>query len=605
MAYPQRALRQNYLQQLMRGQYIPSSHLRLAHLLLTNKITNLVVTTNFDDLLTRALLMFGKEHIVCDHPKTALRVDPEREDLLQIIHVHGTYWFYDSSNLRGEIEERAGNFSQMEPLLANMLWARSPLVLGYGGWEGDVIMKALKQRLQSDLPYNLYWFCYKFTDVLSLPEWLVTNSQVQFIVPEREPDAETTDDGRSMQADTAAQATATPRGDAAAKSSVKYQQPAVKVLDQLIRTFELKEPNLTEDPLKFYAEQLRQSLERDADGNIIDNDYYIKKVIDTIELAKRLYDGRSPHPEAVSQEKAQPQAEASTQVEASLQVEAVLNALRRSQHREAVAIGSTIPPDSLNPQQLRVLLDAMWSASVGIYDNSDEELLGYEMVIKFGKELKDKWQQDDPQIRMHVAKALYNIGVTLGARNENEKALDMYQQVIDRFSTATETDVQGMVARAFFNKGRTLSALKRSDEELTAYSDLIKLFEEATEPAVAEWVASAYNSYGFRLLVEAKQALLDGDNQKWQELLIEADEKFEAALRRLPDDAVFLGNKGYNLFLRDDVDAARENLTRAITLGGEEIKKAELEDSTVNELPQDEKFRELVNSIPAPIVLTP
>src|SRR5713226_8499639 len=57
-AYPQPIQRQAYLRHLIENKPISHANLRLAHLLLDKTITNLVVTTNFDDLLSRALTVF-------------------------------------------------------------------------------------------------------------------------------------------------------------------------------------------------------------------------------------------------------------------------------------------------------------------------------------------------------------------------------------------------------------------------------------------------------------------------------------------------------------------------------------------------------------------
>lgn len=182
-AYPHSSQRQRYLRRLIEGKPISEANFRLAHLLLEKNVTNMVVTTNFDDFLGRALTLFGKPHIICDHPSTAGRIDLEQDDI-QVIHVHGTYWFYDACNLYGEIEERSQASMQtimtMASLLDRILSQRSPLVIGYEGWEKDVVMTALKRRLQSPIPYNLYWFCYRRSDIDKLPEWLKPHRQVFF-----------------------------------------------------------------------------------------------------------------------------------------------------------------------------------------------------------------------------------------------------------------------------------------------------------------------------------------------------------------------------------------------------------------------------------------
>src|SRR4030095_3551263 len=72
-AYPQPADRQLYLRSIMEKAYISRANFRLAHLLLSGRVGQIVVTPNFDTLLSKALDLFGERHIVCDHPQTVER----------------------------------------------------------------------------------------------------------------------------------------------------------------------------------------------------------------------------------------------------------------------------------------------------------------------------------------------------------------------------------------------------------------------------------------------------------------------------------------------------------------------------------------------------
>jgi hypothetical protein len=162
-AWPSPADRQQFLRNIMKDQPVTEAHLSLAQLLIDRRISNLAVTTNFDDLLSRALDLFGASHIVSDHPATIHRINPFAEDI-QIVHVHGSYWHYDACNLTGEIRSHArkpqsSTFSTRQ-FLEQLLNARSPLIIGYSGWDGDVFMQALKARLTTGLAYKVYWFCY-------------------------------------------------------------------------------------------------------------------------------------------------------------------------------------------------------------------------------------------------------------------------------------------------------------------------------------------------------------------------------------------------------------------------------------------------------------
>lgn len=105
-AFPNAEARQHYLRGLMENASISNANFRLAHLLLDKKLASIVVTPNFDDFLMRALVLFGRRPVVCDHPQTLERISVESRDI-QIIHVHGSYWFYDCCNLAGEIGDRA------------------------------------------------------------------------------------------------------------------------------------------------------------------------------------------------------------------------------------------------------------------------------------------------------------------------------------------------------------------------------------------------------------------------------------------------------------------------------------------------------------------
>ena len=110
-------------------------------------IARTVFTTNFDDLLAKALALFGQRPNVCDHPLTVPRMTTDT-NLAQIIHVHGSYSFYDCCNLVHDIADRSQNYL-MSLKLDEFLQSHSPLVIGYSGWERDIIMSALKRRLAS------------------------------------------------------------------------------------------------------------------------------------------------------------------------------------------------------------------------------------------------------------------------------------------------------------------------------------------------------------------------------------------------------------------------------------------------------------------------
>lgn len=330
LAYPHPRERQAYLRSLIETKPISLANLRLAHLLSGGKLTNLVVTSNFDDYMAKALRLFGKLPVVCDHPSTVARIDMERDDL-QIVHVHGSYLFYDCANLRGEIRgrARADRTSSLTVLgfLDAILWNRSPLVIGYSGWEGDVIMSALRRRLCGGHPLgqNLYWFCYQRDTAQSLPKWLTENSQVRLVVP---PDREET---------------GLP-GTGQRKPETIPLLTAQAVFEGFIGSFGLEEPRLFNDPVNHFADLLETSLLPEEESSLERDPYGIRGVVQLMREASK----RSP---AVH---------SAVHADVRSHLEAVRKAIRQPRYREAILACAYFIPDrldSLTPEQRKEVLD--------------------------------------------------------------------------------------------------------------------------------------------------------------------------------------------------------------------------------------------------------
>lgn len=712
-AYSEPYQRQEYLQRLIENKPITHANFRLAHLLLNNTISNIVFTTNFDDFLSKALDLFGKTHIVCDHPQTVSRINHNQE-MLQIVHLHGSYWFYDCCNLRGELEDRAQQSDQttltMAALLSNILWDRSPIVVGYSGWEGDVFTEAFRRRLAQPLRSNAYWFCYKRSEVDSLPDWLKFNANVSFVVrkkkPALKPDMTATGGTTTTPPD---QARSQPGKSTGGPAETDELLAADSVFESLIQAFALPPPELTTDPLGMFARQLDNSLPKDAASNTVSDIYAIKRVIERVTKAKQRDD----------EETARPAVEPSES-----QLDLVRDALRTADSAEVVRRGSQIDLTTVSAKDLNELADAMLSAAQGV--NEANALLAYDLVVAIrAEEAKKLGSQtaaaklqvvtslfskgvifhttnrhqealsvyddllgrydDDPEpilqpyvattllnkgialgntnrataaievydelleryretaetpLREQVAKALINKAVLLGILDRTVEEIALYDEVLERYGNATEPALHEQVAKALRNKGVALGTLDRGEEEVALYDELLRRYGEATEPVLREQVAmalvskgitlgnlgrydeahaaclevvrrfeqaddpvlkeqvaNALNTLGFNTLIAAKALLLRNEKQKAEEELRQAQNYITASIGRIYDP-VSLGNHAYVAFLLGNKDEAREILTRAIQLGGESIRSAELKDAEINRLPQDDEFCEMVRSIP-------
>ena len=269
-AFSQAEERRIFLHQHLHTARISAANFRLAHLLSEEGLTKLVFTPNFDEMLTRALRLFGHETIVCDHPKTTQRIDPWRPEL-QVVHVHGTHWFYDCCNLRGEIEGQArsdlADSISMGQLLDRVLAERSPLVVGYSGWEGDVLMTALRRRLQQPtLPFNLYWFCFRRSELDTLPEWLTSHASVRLVVPPKvSVILESQPSGRVSRGPVGALGSERKSDDGGGEPTLRARD----VFEAFIQKLDLKAPYLTDEPLEFFLKHLERNLDpEDASGRL-------------------------------------------------------------------------------------------------------------------------------------------------------------------------------------------------------------------------------------------------------------------------------------------------------------------------------------------------
>ena len=510
-AFPQASQRQRYFKGLISDKPISHANFRLAHLLLEKRLATLVVTPNFDDFLSRALDLFGQPHIICDHPYTVERIDPESPEI-QIVHVHGTYWFYDCCNLRGEIEARTKDSRDraetMTSLLDKIMSRHSPIVVGYSGWESDVIMTALKRRLTSGLPNNLYWFCYERAGLEPLRAFFRNHADVCLVLPPDAPAREstaTTDELPAM-AEKLLPGTAS--------------QPTLSaqlVLDTFVRNFTAKPPKIFLDPIGFFLGQLRDSFPPDSVERQGDDIYKMSNLIRDVEHVRSAAKGL-------------------TEIDGA--IEKVINAVRRSAYSEAIVLAQPLASRPLSDEQRETLIDTVYSASLGLFDNSQIELDGYNLVTALA--IGDVLTR--PRVPWYLGAALFNKGVTLGQLNRSEEEIQAYDEVLRRVGDATEPALREQVARALFNKGFRLGRLNRSEEEIQAYDEVLRRFGDATEPALREQIAKALFNKGVTL---GQLSRAEEEIQTYDEVLRRFGDTTEPALREKVASA-FL-NKGFRL----------------------------------------------------------
>jgi hypothetical protein len=411
-AFPNPFQRADYFTSLIHAAPISHANLRLAHLLTATSdklLTELVVTTNFDELLFTSLRLFGKDPQVFAHPAEFYRV-PLDGDVPIIVHLHGRVHNYDVANLGSELR-RSARSGGLQSFLDHVLAERSPIVIGYSGWEGDAFMSNLKIRLASDtsLKANIYWFCYSLHAYQELPSWLKERDEVFFIVP---------GDARASSAPPK-NALSEPRFGA---PGFQYDiaetttLPATQVLDQLIRAFNIDPPEFTSSPISFIAKRIRAVLpDDDSSGNnsirFEARNYFLRRISRTIE-------------------------EVATHFEVDSQLLAVLQCVRRSDYETALTLGGRIWRDIVDKRaaaeerayDLYDLQDALWTAVMGFDADGDAQcekrcVDGYSIVCDICSSLLAcktlaLQNEDREYVVNRLARALLYKGILLGQHGE-------------------------------------------------------------------------------------------------------------------------------------------------------------------------------------------
>ncbi len=430
-AYPGMADRQRYLKDIS-CQPISAANFQLAQLLLEKDrkpLTNLVVTTNFDDMLTRAIRLLCGEALISDHPLTTGRLDLSGP-IPCIAHVHGTYWFYDCCNLREERDARAETegeasqvFMRMGDFLDGVLSQRSPLVLGYAGREGDVFMSALERRLRREggLPYNLYWFVYRREQADELPEWLREHQSVKIVALEA-PDRR---GGSSPREGAAGEVTLAGSPPSEARERTL---PAEKVLGTLIKAAKLPDPLLFKDPLKVFRDQLARDCGETGDtGSMYD-----------VSEALRIVDSARTQPDVeTGPSKENP-------------VEKLRSLWRQGEFHKVLAAAQDVDVGALSPQDIVEVLRAVREA-MSLSGEATDIQYGARLV-ELGDKIVGRGDPLPPDIKRAaeemMARALVNKGFALGEAGRGEEAIAAYEEVERRFGAASEPALREQVAKA-------------------------------------------------------------------------------------------------------------------------------------------------------------
>ena len=289
LAFPNKIDRSNFFRQQIKKAGITSANLLLAQILCSKKVATTVLTPNFDDILKQSMDLLGQRNVlVAENSMDNLSITPYNQEEVQIVHVHGTYRFYDCANLNSEILEvtnKNGTLSSTQ-LLRNFLQAQAPIIIGYSGWESDVIMTCLAERLSYPVPRSYIWICYTQEDYEKLPSWLKSNKDVIFVLP----DSYFVDENCDIKAD--AERKGPSFGDEYVNRQYSHCVDAAGFFYKLISNLGIAEPAVFANPADYY---------KNLSENILPKDQYSLHLKYWAEKMHRLTAQKQPVEQAIRQ----------------------------------------------------------------------------------------------------------------------------------------------------------------------------------------------------------------------------------------------------------------------------------------------------------------
>jgi tetratricopeptide (TPR) repeat protein len=458
-AYPQPLDRQRYLRGLIQNKPITDSCLRLAHILASKRLANLFVTPNFDDFVSRALDVFGVSHVVCDHPETVDRIDLTSSEI-KVVHAHGSYKYYDCRNLREELEHRArpsaGTVRTMAAFLDRALSFSSPLVIGYSGWQGDVIMAALRRRLEgASLPYRLYWFCHDHEALRQIQlraPWLTEHADVRLVAPTQTTQALSVD---------------------ARLSSEQPVLPARLVLEEVTRRFDIDEPEITRDPVGFVARQMKHALVSQSGSEDSTGIYSFASVADRFQRAAELeaedFRIRTGADAAAGIDGFRTLLRKSQYSRALNSIPLLLRVANESEKRQLFDLVASLEGHELYPEDGLKAADALVLLSPCFPDIANAPTY---------RKRRLQWLQDRVQ-------ALYRLG-------RFAEAIGGLDQIACEFSENKEPEIVEEVLYAQTRKALCLSEIGNVAEAIAIYDEVLPKLKE--RPSQRRWaIQSEYN----------------------------------------------------------------------------------------------------------------
>jgi hypothetical protein len=168
--YPDADVRQDFLTNIMRDKKPSIGFLCTAALVENNKF-NTIWTTNFDDLIEKAINTLNYKSCAIVSPENATSVTNYRDDIPQVVKLHGDFRYDSLQNTKEELQKLEDNLHQY---FVSAMQKKGLLVVGYSGRDESII-KTLRKILEEANPFpkGLIW---------CIPRGITPNNELQEII---------------------------------------------------------------------------------------------------------------------------------------------------------------------------------------------------------------------------------------------------------------------------------------------------------------------------------------------------------------------------------------------------------------------------------------
>lgn len=130
-----------------------------------------------------------------------------------------------------------------------------------------------------------------------------------------------------------------------------------------------------------------------------------------------------------------------------------------------------------------------------------DDLHRFDESVEVGRDIVRRLGSiEDPQARIIVDRATYNLGNALSHLDRHDEALSIYDQLIERFERNTSKHAEQGLARALFAKGTVLGDSGRATDAVATYDVLLERFRDSTDPVIHTQVLKAMTNKAAELV---------------------------------------------------------------------------------------------------------